>query len=151
MEFTGDPLLNWVQEFLESKYRAATFLGAGAAGYAFLLPNNWVLKVTWDLAEVWCVDYLVKHALWEVTPHLPIIREIGSLFVPPQLQRHADLLLTTKGFEESLLEDLPLFYIREYLEPLHSAILQNQVSAEEAIAQQNNLEKALDALGIMLK
>ncbi len=52
-------------------------LGEGNWGYAALLADGMVLKITTDETEPGCVEEIVKKKGWELTPHLPFIKEYG--------------------------------------------------------------------------
>lgn len=53
------------------------FLGEGIFGSAYELSDGFVLKVTEDWREAACVEPIFDVAAWNLTPHLPMIKQYG--------------------------------------------------------------------------
>lgn len=65
-------------------------MGEGAFGQAFLLGNNYVLKITRMREEWQCAEHILKNRLWEVSPHIPVVRNTGEIWMEygDQLRPH---------------------------------------------------------------
>lgn len=140
-EYLDDTLEDWLFDWLRRhKFRPIHLLGAGAAGYAFLLESGKVVKISWDPGEEVCVRWIIDNTAWLKTKHLPEIFAMGAVEdIPVEIVEAASPL---PGYE-------PIWYMREYLEPA-SNVLSSYIPDEEYEAQWQELGSALGHLGIAL-